>query len=94
MALRWDDKDPDEVLDYSLNWTKRLGDGEALLTSEWTISGPDELLVQDSDSLSSPATTIWLSAGTLNKTYTLLNRVTTSGGRTMDQSVRLKLKAK
>ena len=39
-------------------------------------------------------TIIWLSGGTLNKTYDVLNRVITTGGRTFDQTVRLKVKTK
>jgi hypothetical protein len=39
-------------------------------------------------------TTIWLSGGEIGSSYTITNRITTAGGRTMDQSVRLVVKAK
>jgi hypothetical protein len=95
MALQWDDpKDPNEVLDYIIDWSERLASGETIGTSAWTITGSDSVLVEDSNSISGETTVIWVSAGTLGVTYTLTNRITTSQGRTMDQSSRLKIKAK
>jgi hypothetical protein len=91
MALTWPPKDPDEVLDYQVDWSDRLN-GDTLSTSVWTISDP--ALVEDSSEISGDNTIIWLSAGTLGEAYDLLNRVTTTGGRTMDQTVRLRIKAK
>jgi len=93
MALTWPPKDPDEVLDYQIDWSDRLT-SETILTSAWTISGSDSVLSEDSNSIAGESTVIWLSAGTLGVRYTLTNRITTSGGRTMDQTVRLKIQSK
>ena len=93
MALAWPSKDPDEVLDYTIDWTDRLTD-ETIETSTWTITGEDDELTQDTDTIANPYTVIWLSSGTLGVKYSLTNRITTTGGRTMDQTVTLKLKAK
>ena len=94
MALQWDSKDPNEVLDYQIDWGERLQTGETISTSTWTITGSDSVLVEDNNSISGENTVIWLSAGTLGVRYLLTNRITTSGGRTMDQSVRLKIQSK
>ena len=51
-------KDPDGVLDYSINWAAWL-DGDTITASDWTVSGPDALLVVDSDSESTTVTTVW-----------------------------------
>lgn len=88
--LTWPDKDPDEVLDYQINWSARLA-GDTIVTSDWIV--PDTI-TQDSASKTSSTTTIWLSGGTLNERVELTNRITTAGGRTMDQSVRLRIKQK
>lgn len=88
--LNWPDKDPNEVLDYQLNWTERL-DGDTIDVSTWIV--PDGL-VEDSSSNTTSASTIWLSGGVLGERYTLTNRVETAGGRVMDQSVRIKIKEK
>lgn len=88
--LKWPDKDPQEVLDYQINWASRLAVDDTIATSTWTISGTG--LVKQSDSFEDTFTTIWLTGGTLGLKYILTNRVTTTDGRTMDQSVTIKIK--
>lgn len=84
MALSWPAKDPDEILDYSLDWGSRLDDGDQIETSTWTV--PTGLTKGDT-SFTASTTTVWLSGGTAGKRYNALNRVTTTGGRTKDQTV-------
>lgn len=91
-VLTWDSKDPDEVLDYQVNWADRLAEGDTLESSSWIA--PDGALVVVSDSFTTTTTTIWLSGGELGESYDLVNRVVTVGGRTHDQTVRLKVRAK
>jgi hypothetical protein len=39
-ALAWDDKDPDEILDYQVLWATRLG-SDTISSSTWTVpAGP------------------------------------------------------
>jgi hypothetical protein len=90
MALEWPSKDPDEVLDYQLDWSGRLG-SDTIASSSWTVPAG---ITKNSDTNTTTVTTIWLSSGTLNSSYDLQNRVTTTGGRTMDQTVRIRIKAK
>jgi hypothetical protein len=92
MSLVWPPKDPDEVLDYTIDWSERL-DSDTISTSTFTFT-TQAGLVKDSDSKTTTTTTVWLSAGTLGEQGEILNRVVTSGGRTMDQTVKLKLRAK
>ena len=89
-SLTWPDKDPDEVLDYSIDWTKRLESDDTIATSEWIV--PEDGVSKDSDDFADTSTTIWLSGGVAGQTYSFTNRVTTAQGRTMDQSIRLKVK--
>lgn len=91
MALKWPDKDPDEVLDYLVDWSARLSVGDAIASSTWIVPAG---IVKDSDSFNDTTTTIWLSGGTVGTTYDITNRITTDGARVMDQTMRLKLKAK
>jgi len=88
---KWDPKDPDEVLDYEIDWTDRL-DGDTIVTSTWPIVPVG--ITKNSDAHTTTASTIWLSGGTLGAAYDLTCRITTAGGRTMDQSVRIGVKAK
>jgi len=93
MTKVWPSKDPDERLDYTVDWTDRLS-SETITNSTWAISGLDAVLTTDGDAIENPRTKIWLLAGTLNKTYYVLNHITTSGGRIMEQTVKIKIRAK
>jgi hypothetical protein len=49
-------KDPDEDLDYLLNWADRIGDGDPIVTSVWTIvttqtDSPDVILSKHDESI-------------------------------------------
>jgi hypothetical protein len=105
--LIWDPKDPDEVLDYDIDWTGRLYSAAELdqLEAGATVTPADQIassqfqiptgsLVANSSSYSTTATKVWLAGGDLGASYENLNRITTTGGRTMDQTVKLKVKAK
>jgi len=54
---------------------------------------PDGLVVEN-EIMTDNSTTIWLSSGTTGEAYDVLNRVDTMEGRTMDQTVTLKIKTK
>ena len=88
--LRWPNKDPDEVLDYEIDWTDRLA-GDTISTSTWTVPAG---ITKDSDVKTDSTTTIWLSSGTLGATYQVLNRIVTTDGRTMDQTVSISISDK
>jgi hypothetical protein len=91
MPLTWDPKDPDEVLDYALDWADRLAAGDTIDTSLWILPAG---ITKDNEGIDGANTVIWLSGGTLGGSYDLVNRITTTGGRTHDQTVRVKVKTK
>ena len=95
MALSWSTpKDPDEVLDYQIDWSTLLGT-DTIITSTWVFAdAQDNALVMDSNTHTTTTATVWLSAGTAGTTYQLTNRITTLGGRTRDQTMKLKVKDK
>ena len=84
--MRTFQKDPDEVLDYTVNWADRLLSGETISTSTWIVASG---ITEDSDSQTSDATTIWLSGGSAGTTYDILNRIVTSDSRTYEQAFRI-----
>ncbi len=79
------DKDPDAVLDYSIDWGEWLGTDQ-IATSTWTVSPG---IVASRESKTETTATIWLSGGTEGETYTVHNRITTTGGRTNDQTFKI-----
>ena len=76
-------KDPNAVLDYSVEWSKWLA-GDQIATSEWSVS--DSSLEATDDSITATRTAVWLSGGTVGQLYTVTNRITTAGGRTDERS--------
>lgn len=87
-------KDPDEIIDFQVDWSARLEEGETIVTSTWAITGSDSVLTEEDSEIDDESTVIWLSSGTLGVRYLLTNRITTSDGRTMDQSGYLKIRSK
>lgn len=88
MALNWPSKDPDELLDYSLNWVNALGT-DTIVTSDWSINSAD--LIENHKTNTATATVIWLEGGTLNQQYTVTNTIETAGGRIFQQSVNIRI---
>ena len=76
-------KDPNAVLDYSIEWSKWLA-GDQIQTSAWSVSDP--VIEATNDSRTATRTTVWLSGGAAGQAYTVTNHITTSGGRTDERS--------
>lgn len=83
-------KDPDEVLDYVRDWTALL-DGDTIATSTWVVPTG---ITKNSDTHTATAATIWLSGGTLDTNYDVVNRITTTGGRTFDTTLLFMIRTK
>jgi len=100
MSIACIQKDPQAVLPYSLDWSY-FGEndgastdpgwlqGDTIASSSWSVSGPDALLVVDSDTNSTTVTTVYLSGGTIGFTYTATNHVITSSGHEDGRSIRV-----
>jgi hypothetical protein len=78
-------KDPDAVLDYSINWSTWLGD-DTIAASTWTADNDGLTVVSSSNTTT--ATTVWLSGG-VGGIYNLRNRIVTAGGRTDDRTIQI-----
>lgn len=91
MAMTWErPKDPDEVVDYDLSWAEQMAaDSDTIATSTWTVPAG---ITKSSISNTTTRTKIWFSGGTAGQTYSCVNRVVTAGGRTFDQTMKLKVK--
>ena len=79
-------KDPHAVLDYSIEWSRWLG-GDEIGTSDWSVPEP---LTKIADTKTTTKTTVWLSGGAAGQSYTVTNRITTTGGRTEDRSFQIR----
>jgi len=83
-------KDPDSILDYTIDWSDWLG-SDTIISSNWTVPTG---ITQGSVSNTDTATTIWLSGGVVGKTYSVVNRIETAGGRTDDRTITIVIREK
>lgn len=86
-------KDPDAVLDYSIDWgADYLAPGDLLTQSDWSVvpEEPDGVTIVGSD-FDAATTTVKASGGVPGKIYRLVNQVVTDSGRTDDRSLVLRV---
>jgi hypothetical protein len=76
-------KDPNDILDYTINWATWLG-SDTIASSIWSVPTG---LTQVTASNSTTAATIWLSGGAAGSTYIVTNQIVTAAGRTKEDSI-------
>lgn len=85
-------KDPDAVLDYSVDWGAEYLGGDLLAASDWSVL-PDEpggVTIAGSD-FDATTTTVKAGGGVVGKLYRLVNHVTLESGRIDDRSIVLRV---
>jgi hypothetical protein len=78
-------KDPNAVLDYKIDWTTWLA-GDTISSSTWIVPSG---ITKTTESNTTTTTTIWLSGGTADTEYEVVNRIVTAGGRTDDRTLHI-----
>lgn len=76
-------KDPDALLDYSIDWSLWL-DGDTIQTSSWSVPPP---LVLSNQSHTDTMATVWVSGGTVGARYVITNHIVTAAGREDERSL-------
>jgi hypothetical protein len=91
--LRWDSKKSIETDDYDLDWSLRLGTGDSIVNSTWTLPGVTSLTIV-SNTFTSTATKVFLSGGRDRQTYVLQNQINTLLGDILYEFVSIDVKDK
>ena len=103
MSFRWPNKDPDELLDYSVDWSRFLN-GATITTCVWSVddstgtkttiaAGNTVNGIQNvAQTISGSVTTINLGLGTNNTEYKIYCRITDNSGNVAERVVRLRVK--
>jgi hypothetical protein len=78
-------KDPSDVIDVIFDWSVFLA-GDTIATSTTTVAAG---LTKNSESNTTQTATIWLSGGTAGTNYTVVNTITTAGGRTFQRTLQV-----
>lgn len=84
-------KDPDAVLDYQFDWSRYLQSGETIVTSTFIPVGSLTLELFN-ESVDGAFTTFWARGGETGDVAKITNRVTTSQGRTDDDTGTLRIR--
>lgn len=102
MSLKWPDKDPDDQLDYSVNWLPAL-DTDTIASIVWKIYDADGALQTWSNGQTvnglqlvsrtntNTVATIYLGGGTAFTTYKVVCRMTASDATIREQEVRIRV---
>tara|TARA_B110000977_G_C10953517_1_gene445604 strand:- start:132 stop:449 length:318 start_codon:yes stop_codon:yes gene_type:complete len=105
MAYKWPDKDKDELVDYSVDWSRFI-DKDTIASVLWYIKDAAgvKTLVIDSNlvdglqfvtgTLIDKVTTARFSLGTSNKRYTVICGITTGNGLVYERSIFLRIREK
>lgn len=86
MSVSWGSKDPDEVRSYSYSWLGRLN-GDTIASATLTVDGGTIVLSNTANTTDAISATV--SGGAANEAATILSRVVTDGGQTLEQSILL-----
>jgi hypothetical protein len=84
------DKDPDALLDYTIDFTSWLV-GTDTIQIATAIASANGVTVQDTVVVSGKKVTLWLSGGTAGTKVSVTVRVQTVAGRTDDRTVYFKI---
>lgn len=103
MSFRWTNKDKDEVLDYSVDWSRWLG-AATISTVSWFVDNESGVktaftngtvvngLQNVTATNTSTIATINLGLGTNNVEYKIYCRITDSTGSIAERTVKLRIK--
>lgn len=78
------DKDPNDDIDVSFDWTDELAEGETISTATVTVDPSGELTIQPAV-INGGLVSTRIAAGVLGKTYWLTFQITTSLGNTLNR---------
>jgi hypothetical protein len=84
-------QDPEAILDYTLDWSKLLVEGDVLAQTHFT---PDSGLSVLSENFTDSLATCWLLGGIAGQTYNVTCHITTVGGRQDDRTFQIVVKEK
>lgn len=86
-------KDPDSIEAFTVNWSSRIAADAAIISSVFSITGPDGALTQSHATVSTPSTQVFLTGGTVSLLYVVTNEIVTneSPEQTLNASFRVRI---
>lgn len=94
VPLIWPAKDTNEVLDYSIDFSERLGPNDSISSATFSLTTAAGLAIDSSEHDGCHIATVTLSAGTEGSKAKVLCRITSREGNTLDETVSLLIKSR
>jgi hypothetical protein len=91
MATDWGKKDPDEVIDYGIEYSGSLADGDALVSVVWTFIDQAGCTKSNEGVVGTQAK-VRISAGTAGLNMKIQCRVTTANGEILEDDAKLRIR--
>jgi hypothetical protein len=103
VSFKWPNKDPDETLDYSVDWSRWLN-GATISAVSWFVDDADGVKTAIGDAqtvngiqrvtitTANGVATIHLAGGTVNTEYKFYCRITDSTGSVAERVIKLRIK--
>ena len=85
----WIYKDPDDRKDYIIDWSSWLEALDTIASVAWIVPTG---INNDAQSHTTTTATVWLSGGTVDMSYDITCRITTTGGLVADQSFQVRMR--
>jgi len=82
-------KQPEDVLDYALDWSDALSGGDAIQSYSVAVTGA----TKDSDSIAGDVVTVWISGGTSGSVAKIVASAVTVAGRHLTRLVIVPIRA-
>lgn len=109
MSYKWPDKDKDETVDYSIDWSRFLG-SDTISSATWYVDDADGVKTEAQDNTpinglvvlfggttiggGGKVSTVRLTNGTNNVRYRITCQITTTNNLVYERSVFLRIKEK
>ncbi len=81
-------KDPNDLVDYTMDWSKLLNQDDFIEAAMFIVAPASELTVLSTNFTETQAT-CWLQAGVLGLTYAVTCRITTDHGRQQEYTFQI-----
>lgn len=83
-------KDPAAVVDFELDWSSWLAEGDSITQSDWDIAdGLTE--IEERRNHTDSTATVWLQGGVAGEEYAVTNTITTAQGRVDQRTVYIRV---
>lgn len=83
-------KKPGARLDYYVDWSDWLPEGDQLYESSWTATSGIELSEESFDAASG-VSTVWISGGKTGETHEAINSIVTTDNRQNEERIVIKI---